>query len=352
MTSHRLPFVSIIMPIRNEADFIQRSLGAVLTQDYPADCLEVLVVDGMSTDDTRDIVERLRSQYTSLSIKVLDNPALIVPAGINRGLQVARGDVIVRVDGHTEIAPDYVRQCVAALKNSGADNVGGKMTAVGKTQFGKTVALATSTPFGVGGARFHYSDQEEWVDTVYLGAWPREVFQRIGFFDEELVRNQDDEFNYRLREHGGSILLSPYIKSVYTGRSSPRALWRQYFQYGFWKVRVLQKHPRQMQPRQFAPPLLVAVLLLSVFLAPFSAVGRWLLALAAGIYGLANLAVSLWLAANRGWRHLVRLPLVFAILHIGYGFGFLAGLIHFADRWGNRNRNTLQQAEGVDDKVK
>lgn len=328
------------MPIRNEVDFIERSFGAVLTQDYPADCMEVLVVDGMSTDNTREIVERLRSQHSGLSIQVLDNPALIVPAGINRGLQVARGDVIVRVDGHTEIAPDYVRQCVAALKSSSADNVGGRMTAVGKTPFGKTVALATSTPFGVGGARFHYSDQQEWVDTVYLGAWRRDVFERIGFFDEEFVRNQDDELNYRLREHGGRILLSPLIKSIYTGRSSPRALWRQYFQYGFWKVRVLQKHPRQMQPRQFVPPMLVAVLLVSGLLAPFFRPVRWLLVLAAGTYAIANLSISLWLAANKGWSHLLRLPFVFAILHLGYGSGFLVGLIRFADRWGNESRDS------------
>ncbi len=345
------PFVSIIMPIRNEAGFIERSLGAVLAQNYPANCMEVLVADGMSTDTTREIIERLRLQHTSISIQVLDNPALIVPAGINRALQVARGDVIVRVDGHTEIAPDYVQQCVAALNSSGADNVGGKMTAVGKTPFGRTVALATSTPFGVGGARFHYSNQQEWVDTVYLGAWRRDVFERIGLFDEEFVRNQDDEFNYRLREHGGRILLSPHIKSIYTGRNSPSALWRQYFQYGFWKVRVLQKHPRQMQPRQFAPPLLVAVLLVSALLALFFRLGRWLLVLAVGIYAIANLAISLWLAANRGWPHMMRLPLVFVILHLGYGSGFLAGLIRFADRWGRRSKHPAT-GKGADHNAK
>jgi len=256
------------------------------------------------------------------------------------------------VDGHTEIAPDYVRQCVTALKNSGADNVGGRMIAVGNTPFGEAVALATSTPFGVGGARFHYSDKEEWVDTVYLGAWPREVFQRIGFFDEELVRDQDDEFNYRLRENGGRILLSPHIKSTYYGRSSVHALWRQYFQYGFWKVRVLQKHPRQMRPRQFVPPLLASAIIVAFVLALFSGPGRWLLAVVVGTYGMANLAASLWVAANKGWQYLVRLPLVFAILHIGYGTGFLVGLIRFADRWGSEQQNIRHQKESSHDTVK
>src|SRR3954465_12513533 len=127
--------------------------------------------------------------------------------------------------------------------------------------FGQAVALATSSPFGVGGSRFHYAQSEEWVDSVYMGAWPRSAFERNGFFDEELVRNQDDEFNYRLRSNGGRILLNPRIKSHYYNRSTARSLWRQYFQYGLWKVRVMQKHPRQMSVRHFAPAALVAGLI-------------------------------------------------------------------------------------------
>ncbi|MBN1318610.1 MAG: glycosyltransferase family 2 protein, partial [Anaerolineales bacterium] len=230
------PIVTVMLPVRNESNFIERSLGAVLQNDYPANCVEIIVADGRSTDSTRQIVESLQSDHPNLIL--LDNPELIVPTALNRAIHASRGDVIVRVDGHTIIDPDYIRQCVAALERTGADNVGGRMTAVGATPFGRAVALATSTPFGVGGARFHYSDREEWVDTVYLGAWPRRVFDRIGCFDKEMVRNQDDEFNYRLRKAGGRILLSPGIRSVYYTRDSPSKLWRQYFQYGFWKVRV------------------------------------------------------------------------------------------------------------------
>ncbi|MEM7344599.1 MAG: glycosyltransferase family 2 protein, partial [Chloroflexota bacterium] len=281
MTNKTQPFVTVIMPIRNESDFIHHSLGAVLAQDYPKDRFEVLLADGMSTDNTREIIQSYQQDHPY--IHIIDNPGQIVPTGFNAALKQSKGDVIVRVDGHTEIAADYVSQCIAALERSGADNVGGKMTAVSAPGFGEVVTLATSSPFGVGGARFHYSDEEEWVDTVYLGAWRREVFEKIGLFDEEMVRNQDDEFNYRLGKSGGQVLLTPRIQSKYTPRSSPRLLWRQYFQYGYWKVRVMQKHPSQMRPRQFAPPLFAAGLVGLSLLAPLATLFRRLWMLIVGL---------------------------------------------------------------------
>jgi len=331
VVEERCPPVTVIMPIRNEGSYISASLGAVLDQDYPQDRLEVIVADGMSTDQTREIIHRLQESHPNL--RLLDNPRGIVPSGMNLAIRHARGEIIVRVDGHTLIARDYVRRCVEGLRGSPAQNVGGKMSAVGKTPFGEAVALATSSRFGVGGARFHYSNAEEYVDTVYMGAWWRRVFDRIGLFDEELVRDQDDEFNYRLAKHGGKILLRQDIRSTYTVRSTPRGLWRQYFQYGFWKVRVLQKHPRQMSPRQFIPPFFAAALLGSSFLAALIPYGWVLLALVAGSYLLANLAASTLVAARVGWKYLLILPHVFVILHLGYGLGFLAGLLRFVRRW-------------------
>ena len=327
-----LPLVSVIMPIRNEAEHIERCLAAVLAQDYPADLLDVTVVDGMSDDGTREIVGNYVRGYPN--VRLLNNPGRIVPTALNIGIRAVQGDIIIRVDGHTTLAPDYVHQCVAALERTGADNVGGRMDAQARGYFGKAVALATSSPFGVGSARFHYSHEEEWVDTVYLGAYRREVFERIGLFDEQMVRDQDDEFNYRLRAYGGRILLCPQIRSRYTCRSSPRKLWRQYFEYGFWKVRVLQKHPRQMSWRQFVPPAFVAALLVALGL---SALGIfWPLALIAGSYTVANLAASLWIGGRCGLRYLAVLPVVFSILHVSFGTGFLIGLIRFASQWGDR----------------
>lgn len=340
------PAISLILPIRNEAAYIERCLSAILAQDYPGE-IEILVVDGISTDDTRATLQKFILHNSSFIL--LDNPGKIVPSGINIALRQAKGEIIIRVDGHTLIAPDYVRQCVEVLQRTKADNVGGRMNAIGTSTFGKAVALATSTPFGIGGGRFHFSEKEEWVDTVYMGAWPRQVFEKIGLFDEELVRDQDDEFNYRLRAAGGKILLSPDIQSEYTVRSTPRALWRQYFQYGFWKVRVLQKHPRQMSLRQFIPPLFVLALLFSIILA-FIPFPNFILHPASFIplsYLLANLAASV-LTISRAQKnnqfpftiyHLL-LPFTFAILHLSYGSGFLLGLVKFWNRWADKKGKT------------
>lgn len=326
------PFVTVIMPIRNEADFIERSLGAVLDQDYPHHCMEVLIADGMSDDGTREIVRKIAAR-TEVTVKVLVNPARIVPTGFNTALRRAHGEIIVRVDGHTIIEADYITQCVKELQRRRADNVGGRMHAIGKSPFGEAVASATSSFFGVGGSRFHYSDKEEYVDTVYMGAWWKDIFYQIGFFDEELVRNQDDEFNYRLRANGKKILLSPAIKSTYFNRSTISGLWRQYYQYGLYKVRVMQKHPRQMRPRQFAPLILVTVLLGSGILSLFNLWLRrlWLISLVT--YSAANFTVSILTARRAGWRHLRFLSIVFATLHFSYGLGFLHGLIKFRNRW-------------------
>jgi glycosyltransferase involved in cell wall biosynthesis len=326
--------VTVITPLRNEGERIVEVLGRIFSQDYPVDRMEVIVADGDSDDNTPQIVSEYTKRHSNLML--VKNPGRIVPTGLNLALAAAKGEVIVRIDGHTLIEPDYVRRCVEALERTGAENVGGRMDAVGVGHFGRAVAAATTSSFGVGGARFHYSSAEEWVDTVYMGAWPRRVFDEIGLFDEELVRDQDDEFNYRLREHRGRILLDPTIKSVYTNRSNPRALWKQYFQYGFWKVRVMQKHPKQMRVRQFVPPSFVLSLFIVLGLS-FLASWGWATAVAlGGSYFVANIGASVLTAFKKGWRHVLLLPVVYAILHLSYGLGFLAGLLKFWNRWGDR----------------
>lgn len=340
MSDASAPFVSIIMPVRNEGDFIERSLGAVLAQGYPNHQLEVLVADGMSIDNTRQLVEQLAAA-SDIPVTIVDNPGLFVSQGFNAAFRRSRGEIIVRVDGHTLVEMDYVRQCVATLKRTEADNVGGRMDAVGQGAFGEAVALATCSPFGVGGARFHYSQKEELVDTVYMGAWYRKIFERIGLFDEELIRNQDDEFNYRLRAAGGKVLLNPRIRSKYYNRGNLPSLTRQYYQYGVYKVRVMQKHPQQMRPRQFAPVLLVSgvlggalLSLLWAWVMPF-----WIVGLLA--YAAANLLASVYIARREGQQHFLRLPVVFAALHFGYGLGFLRGLVKFRSYWG-KTRNQVE----------
>ncbi len=336
------PFVSIIMPIRNEAGYIERSLAAVFAQDYPAGSFEAIVADGMSTDGTREIVRQWQTRKPSL--KLIDNPGQIAPTGLNAALREARGEVIIRVDGHCEIAPDYIRNCIAHLDTGDAGGVGGPIETIGETATASVIAEAMSCGFGVGGSAFRtIRDRTMLTDTVAFPAYTRSAIERAGPFDEELVRNQDDEYNFRLRKLGVGILLAADVRSRYYSRSNIRSLVRQYFQYGYWKVRVLQKHPRQMSPRQFVPPLFVASLLASVITALFLQQSsarqyKWLfVALLCCCYLVANLIASAWLARKLvrkvGLPHSLLLPPVLASLHFSYGLGFLIGLIRFAPRW-------------------
>ncbi len=360
------PLVSLILPIRNEARYIERTLRAVLAQDYPADRLEILIVDGMSGDGTREIIARIlpgvawknsgrlaepfdaqpanpqgaHNAPRTPRIALIDNPARIVPAALNLALRRARGEIVVRVDGHCEIAADYVSRCVQHLQERGVDGVGGPIETVGETFLARAIAVGMSSKFGVGGAAFRtVQGRAMQVDTIAFPAYTRETVRAAGLFDEELVRNQDDEYNYRIRKLGGRLWLFPDVRARYYSRASLGKLWSQYFQYGFWKVRVLQKHPRQMRPRQFVPPLFVAALLLSPLLVRIPN-SQFLLPVLPALYLLANLIASLRTAASRGWRYLPVLPSVFAVLHLAYGLGFLAGLVRFAHRWGDKTGKT------------
>ncbi len=347
------------MPIRNEAAFIERSLGAVLRQDYPHDRYEVVVIDGMSTDGTRERVDRLAAG-SDVAVRVIDNPAKIVPPAMNLGIRAAKGDIIVRMDGHTIAAPDYVSCCVSILAESGADNVGGCMTCVADTPTGRAIGVVTSHPFGIGNAKFHYATTAQAVDTVYLGCWRREAFDRFGMFDEFFLRTQDSEFNYRTRMLGGTIRLDPRITSEYYNRSSLLKLWKQYFQYGFWKTRLMFKLRQarthgssastsagpqklgRLALRHFAPPLFALTMVVSLLLIlaglglrVSNAVPGWagllLLAcglVAPGIYAVLVFLVSIRLARKHDlWTAFPILLATFPVLHLSWGLGFLKGLL-------------------------
>ena len=337
------PNITLILPIRNEAAYVERCINAVFSQEYPGE-IEILVVDGISKDDTREIVQRLIDQNPKFNIRLLDNPGKIVPTGMNIALRLAKGDVVIRVDGHCLIEPDYVKKCVDNIKKEGVDGVGGPMETIGETLISKSIAIGMSSPFGVGNSAFRTtSGKSMLVDTIPFPAYRRQIIERTGLYDEELTRNQDDEYNYRIRELGGKLLLADDVRSTYFSRSSLRHLWRQYYQYGYYKVRVLQKHPLQMRPRQFIPFVFVAVLIASLLLAVSSFLflhpSSFIFHLSSFVpllYLLANLFASLYTAATRGWKYLPLLPLVFAILHLSYGLGFLVGLLKFRRRWNDR----------------
>ncbi len=322
------PFVSVIVPCRNERAYIEGFLENLAEQDYPADRLEVIIADGRSDDGTYEwLLEHRRNLH---GLRVLVNEQGIVSTGLNRAIEAARGEVIVRMDTHTRYAPDYVSQCVAVLFDTGAQNVGGPWRAEGEGIVQRAIAHAFQSRFAAGGARSHDLHYEGPVDSVYLGCWKKETLLRLGLFDEELVRNQDDELNLRIILSGGVVWQSPRIRSVYYPRASIIALWRQYAQYGYWKVRVIQKHRQPAALRHLVPGGFVAALGVSGALTPFFSGAAALLGLLAGSYGMATVLASLVLGAReRDLRIVPHLPLVFGAFHMGYGYGFLRGVVDF-----------------------
>jgi glycosyltransferase involved in cell wall biosynthesis len=333
------------MPVRNEAAYVGRSLAAVLGQDYPAGLCEVIVSDGMSQDETRQIVEA--AGRNDPRVRLVDNPGRIAPTGLNAALRAAAGEIVIRVDGHCEIAPDYVRRCVEHLARGEADGVGGSVETVGETPVADAVARAMSSRFGVGDSAFRtLRGETRFADTIPFPAYTRELMNRVGPYDEELVRDQDDEYNYRIRAAGGRLLLAADVRSRYYSRSSIRGVWRQYFQYGFWKVRVLQKHPRQMRLRQFVPPAFVAGWVLLVFAAALHGSARVLLALGLAVYVAAALAAAI-LAAEGLWGRVPAIAATFPALHFGYGAGFLTGLVRFAGRWKGAEPRVVELGGGT-----
>ncbi|MEP7308724.1 MAG: glycosyltransferase family 2 protein [Acidobacteriota bacterium] len=318
------PFVSVVIPVRNEAVFIADLIGAILEQDYPADRLEVIVADGQSTDGTREALASLQARHSRLL--VVDNPGRIVSTGLNIAVARSKGDVIIRIDGHALIAPDFIRQNVALLAaHPEAWIVGGPIQHAATTTLGKAVAVAMSHPLGVGNARHRFPGFEGYVESAQFPALRRWVFDRVGLFDERLVRNQDDEFNYRIGQAGGKIFISPSVKYSYFVRERLGQLFKQYFQYGFWRIPVVEKHGRPTTLRQMAPTLfyLACVVLALAGLwwrEPLLAVGLPLL------YATGLLLAGVHSVRRNDLRVSSCVPIAIATMHAGYALGLGYGL--------------------------
>jgi len=326
--SDTLPLVTVVMPTLNEAHFIGRSLDAILGQDYPAHRFEVIVADSDSTDGTAEVVRTFCHRHSEPAIDLVNVSRGTPGSGLNAAIRHARGSVIVRVDAHTEVPSDYVRVCVESLQQHTVENVGGCVEPTGTTWFGNAVAIATGTFLGHGGALFRRGVTEKAVvDTVPFGAWRRQLFDHIGLFREDLPASEDAELNFRIGAIGGRILLLPDLRIKYYTRSSPLLLWRQYSVYGWAKSQVVSDNLGELRWRHVAPPAFVATNLALAPLAAFSGPARILWLALVASYGTANLLVSLVASHRHGWRYLPALPLVYAILHISYGLGFLGGLL-------------------------
>jgi succinoglycan biosynthesis protein ExoA len=317
-------FVTIAIPCFNEERHIETCLKDIFAQDYPADLIEVLVGDGMSTDRTRDVLREVSARHPG-RIRVIDNPRRLQAPAMNAMIAVARGDVIVRMDVHARYAQDYIRQCVAVLDETGADNVGGAMRTIAETSFQRALCAALDSPLGVGGARYRDANEEGFVDTVFLGAFRRAIFDAVGGYDDNAITNEDADLNQRILAAGGKVFLSRRIVVHYVPRSSVQGLARQYFRYGRGRARTLLKLGSFPTPRPALPFLLVTggVLLLVVpSLRKFAPV-------AFGAYGCAALVE----AVRVSWRHgLALAPVVagiFPVLHVAHGLGFAAGLARY-----------------------
>jgi len=318
-TAAKLPPISIIIPTFNEEGFIRDCIKSLVDGRYPKALIEVLVIDGGSTDGTCNVVSQLE-QESDINIHLFENPKKITPAAVNIGIKNAQHDIIVWVGAHAIYDTAYLVSLVETLRDEDCASVGGLLSPMGRTNTGKTIAIATTHKFGIGNAKYRYAKNKQSVDTVFGGCWNKKDVARLGGFNEQWVRNQDYEFNCRLREQVGKIILDPRAKCHYFCRETIAQLAKQYYQYGFWRYKTYLKHSNSFGVRQVMPVLLLLGLISSAILGAF---GNKLSLLVPLIYLSSSLAVSLILSIkNRQLNHLILLPVIFATLHLSWAVGF------------------------------
>ncbi len=323
------PTVSIIVPCFNEEKRIQTLLDAIFAQTYPLDRLDVTIADGHSTDRTREVIAAFQLAHAVLALQVVDNDAGTIPAGLNRAMAASRGEILLRLDGHSAPEREYVEKCVAALEAGRGENVGGvwDIRPGAESWLARSIAIAAAHPLGVGDALYRHARQAAVVDTVPFGAWRRLLVEKIGGFDESLLSNEDYEFNTRIRGIGGTIWLDPAIRSVYYARSTLGALARQYWRYGFWKYKMLRRYPASLRWRQALPPLFVVSLFAMTLLALVWAHWGWLLGFELVAYALPLGWAGLRAALQQRQAFLaLGVPLAIAVMHVTWGGGFLWSL--------------------------
>jgi glycosyltransferase involved in cell wall biosynthesis len=325
-----LPKVSVIVPCYNEQSTIRLLLDALHQQTYPRANMEVIVSDGMSQDRTREAIAAFQKDFPDLEVRLVDNPLRNIPSGVNRGIEASHGDLIVRFDGHAKPYPDYVENCVKAHGEGRGANVGGvwEIRPSADTWIAKSIAVAAAHPLGVGDALYRHTKQAAEVDTVPFGSFRRALIEKIGFFDESLLTNEDYEFNARVRKSGGKIWLDPSIRSVYFARATLLELIRQYWRYGFWKWRMLRRYPDTLRWRQALPPLFVVSLIVLAVLSIFVPLTRILLADEILLYLSIMILAGFYSAFRQRKAYLIPgLPLTIPAMHIAWGSGFLWSML-------------------------
>lgn len=321
----RLPFVTVAIPCFNEERHIEACLEDVFAQDYPSTSMEVLVGDGMSTDGTRHALRRVVERWPG-RVRVIDNPRRLQAAAMNAMIEEARGDVIVRMDVHARYAPDYVRQCVAVLEETKAANVGGAARAVASSWFQRALCAALDSPLGVGGSMYRSADAEGYVDTVFLGAFRRRIFDEVGGYDPNAITNEDAELNQRILRAGGKIYLSRRIVAHYMPRDTYAAVARQYFRYGQGRARTLLKHRSLPTPRPLGPFLLVSGAASLLARSSWRPLAPWAFA----AYGATAAVEAVRVSRRRDPMLAPIVATIFPILHVAHGVGFAVGLARYA----------------------
>ena len=325
-----MPNVTIIIPCYNEQGTIGHLLEAVYAQTYPRSDIEVVIADGNSTDLTRQKIGLFQHEHPDLTVRIVENAQRNIPAGLNRALRAAQGDVIVRLDAHSAPLPDYVARCVSVLEAGRGENVGGiwEIMPGGEGWLAKSIAAAAAHPLGAGDARYRIGGHAQAVDTVPFGAFRRSLVERIGYFDEKLLTNEDYEFNVRIRQAGGTIWLDPSIRSSYFARPDLSSLWSQYWRYGYWKAKMLKRYPHTLRWRQAIPPLFVLSLILLGLAGIWLPAFRWLLAFEVLLYALLLVGAAFQAAwKERNGSLLGGIPLALLTMHLAWGSSFWLGSI-------------------------
>ncbi len=325
-----MPCVSVIVPCYNEESTICLLLDALHAQTYPLEDLEVVIADGRSKDRTRDRIRSFQDQHPALNLRVVDNMHRTIPAGLNRAIQAAQGEIIIRLDAHSVPRPDYISRCVQALELGLGDNVGGvwEIQPGGQGWLSRAIALAAAHPLGVGDAQYRYTERAGAVDTVPFGAFHRRLVEKIGWFDESLLTNEDYEFNARVRNAGGTVWLDPSIRSIYFARTTLLELARQYWRYGYWKARMLRRYPGTIRWRQALPPAFVLSLIFLGLLSFWLPLAAWLFMIELSVYVLILLLVGAQLSLrNRDIALIIGVPLAIATMHLTWGSALLWSMI-------------------------
>ena len=322
------PFISALLVTRNEKDYIRMSLMSLIKQTYPKSNYEIIVIDGESDDGTVDVVNAIRKEYCTdgFNIDIISNPKRILAAGWNLGIKAAKGEYVVRIDAHATAEPDFIERNVETMLRVDAACVGGKLTTKSLKDEGGAVSLVLSSPFGVGNSSFRVSDSEGYADTAVYGLYKKDIFERVGYFDEQMVRNQDIELHSRIKKAGGKFYFNPDIKSTYYSRTTVKKMLKQAFGNGQWNMVLIKRGSGALSLRHLVPLFFVLFLIITV-VGGFFIHWLWWIALSVMCLHL-FLGVVFSLKKTKQLKQIVQMPLLFMSLHTAYGLGYIKGLFN------------------------